>query len=316
MGRGGLLVLALATLCGAATSGAASSTAFRPPAAPGLGLAEEALAEGLQQLSPAERDAFWAKLRRARDAREAALPPAEAPSAGVASRPVWRRAQEDDIVRGQCLGLPQPPSMARNPLTLTVEVNDGSDLNILASHVAKVLLEEVIGFGVNLKSMASNDGAMQRLALQPGQPDSTYGDPVDLNIGIMAEAKVNVELYNKLVAEENLVTDLGPSGYSVQAGWFTQDRLQQSSCDSPSYAMTYTDPTFLGDLTRADEIAPYALSHTTSQGVAGDYACNGTAGRGFCGPNGIYYSKMCDSVTGMSLADPTRPCRALIAHRK
>ena len=43
-----------------------------------------------------------------------------------------------------------------------VEVDDGSDLNILASHVAKVLLEEVIGFRVHLRSRADAAGAMER----------------------------------------------------------------------------------------------------------------------------------------------------------
>ena len=106
-----------------------------------------------------------------------------------------------------------------------VEVDDGSDLNILASHVAKVLLEEVIGFRVHLRSRADADGAMERLAL-----DRRFPDSADLNMGVMAEAKANVAAYNKFVAEDNLLIDLGPTGYSVQAGWFTQDRV--SACPS------------------------------------------------------------------------------------
>eukprot|EP01043_Picozoa_sp_COSAG02_P099130 COSAG02_NODE_35252_length_471_cov_0.973118_1_plen_89_part_01 len=89
------------------------------------------------------------------------------------------------------MGYPTPPSMQRNgntgALDLVIEVDDGSDLNILASHVAKVLLEEVIGFRVDLRSRADSDKAMERLALERRYPDS-----VDINMGVMAEAKANV----------------------------------------------------------------------------------------------------------------------------
>lgn len=130
-----------------------------------------------------------------------------------------------------------------------MEVDDGSDLNILASHVAKVLLEEVIGFKVSLVTRADSDKAMERLA-----KDRQFPDSVDVNMGVMAEAKANVGAYffraifrscqsccwssqasswrgryNKFVAQDNLLIDLGPTGYSVQAGWFTQDRVSLSS---------------------------------------------------------------------------------------
>ena len=64
---------------------------------------------------------------------------------------------------GRCLGRPLPPSIRDNvtdsDLQLTVEVDDGSDLNILSSHVAKVLLEEVIGFKVSIYSARDAAGA-------------------------------------------------------------------------------------------------------------------------------------------------------------
>ena len=71
-----------------------------------------------------------------------------------------------------------------------MEVDDGSDLNILASHVAKVLLEEVIGFKVSLISRPDADRAMERLAKDRRLPNA-----VDVNMGVMAEAKANVAAY-------------------------------------------------------------------------------------------------------------------------
>lgn len=210
-------------LCSAAAGGAGSSAASGPPASSGA-LAETALLEGLRALAPAEREAFWDKLRRAKAAREAgaaqALPAADTPVRR-------RRAQGGNFSVGACLGHPTPPSLARNgdtgTLDLAIEVDDGSDLNILASHVAKILLEEVIGFRVDLRSEPDSDGAMERLALERERfPD----EAIDINMGVMAEAKANVEIYNRLVAEQNLLIDLGPTGYSVQAGWFTQDRVR------------------------------------------------------------------------------------------
>ena len=85
-----------------------------------------------------------------------------------------------------------------------------------------------------------------------------------------------------------------------------------SSCSSPGYIMTYKSHQILDGMLRADAVEPYR--YTTGE-AAGQFACNASAGRGFCGENGIYYSKMCDNVTGMSVADPSRPCRALIAHQ-
>jgi hypothetical protein len=81
---------------------------------------------------------------------------------------------------------------------------------------------------------------------------------------------------------------------------------------APGYIMTYTRPDILQTMLRADAVEPY--SYTTGD-KTGQFACNASAGRGFCGDNGIYYSKMCNNVTGMSLVDPSRPCRALIAHQ-
>eukprot|EP01043_Picozoa_sp_COSAG02_P087213 COSAG02_NODE_24527_length_685_cov_1.302048_1_plen_120_part_01 len=86
---------------------------------------------------------------------------------------------------------------------------------------------------------------------------------------------------------------------------------EMTSCSSPGYIMTYKNDEILDGMLRADEVEPYRYVEGEH---AGQYACNASAGRGFCGENGIYYSKMCDNVTGMSIADPSRPCRALIAH--
>jgi hypothetical protein len=229
-------------------------------------VAETALAEGLAAMAPAEREMFWAKLRR----RVARPPSLVAPAEEVGGR--RRRVQAGNYSVGSCLGYPTPPSMQRNadtgvrpvhppalslsrarflplplplaaavwhtqstflcvsfasssvclrcciasptsaapgscgPVTaqpsetegcwwgqtldLVVEVDDGSDLNILASHVAKVLLEEVIGFKVSLISRPDADRAMERLAKDRRLPNA-----VDVNMGVMAEAKANVAAY-------------------------------------------------------------------------------------------------------------------------
>ena len=217
MGAGGLRwpLVILALLGGAFASGGAPEGEGGEPMA--------ALVEGLQALSPAERESFWAKLRRNHNAVRR---PAETPAA-----PRRRRAQ-DDVALGRCLGRPLPPSIRDNvtdsDLQLTVEVDDGSDLNILSSHVAKVLLEEVIGFKVSIYSTRDAAGAMYRLALEKNGPnDGCRLDdctPVDINMGVMAESKLDVETYDQLVEDENLVMDLGATGYSVQAGWFVRDR--------------------------------------------------------------------------------------------
>ena len=174
-----------------------------------------------------QREAFWAKLRSAKQkkARSAALGTPDADAAASRTR-ARRRAQDDrgNYSVGTCLGYPTPPSMQRNAdtgvLDLVMEVDDGNDLNILASHVAKVLLEEVIGFRVDLRSRPDSDKAMERLALDRRMPNS-----VDVNMGVMVEAKANVATYDKFVGEDSLLIDLGPTGYSVQSGWFTQDHV-------------------------------------------------------------------------------------------
>ena len=222
MGAGGLRwpLVILALLGGAFASGGAPEGE-----AAGGGEPMTALVEGLQALSPAERESFWAKLRRNHNAVRR---PAETPAAPRRRR---RRAQ-DDVALGRCLGRPLPPSIRDNvtdsDLQLTVEVDDGSDLNILSSHVAKVLLEEVIGFKVSIYSARDAAGSMYRLALEKDGPnDGCRLDdctPVDVNMGVMAESKLDVETYDQLVEDENLVMDLGATGYSVQAGWFVRDR--------------------------------------------------------------------------------------------
>jgi hypothetical protein len=205
---------------------------------------ELALLEGLRAMDPWQREAFWAKLRSAKEERAqgaAAVRSSEAGANATASRAgVRRRAQGGgNYSVGACLGYPTPPSMQRNAdtgtLDLVMEVDDGSDLNILASHVAKVLLEEVIGFRVDLRSRADSDKAMERLALERRYPDS-----VDINMGVMAEAKTNVAAYNKFVQEESLLIDLGPTGYSVQSGWFTQDRVSPPPVAGPTPTLQLT----------------------------------------------------------------------------
>ena len=118
---------------------------------------------------------------------------------------------------------------------MVMEVDDGNDLNILASHVAKVLLEEVIGFRVDLRSRPDSDKAMERLALDRRMPNS-----VDVNMGVMVEAKANVATYDKFVGEDSLLIDLGPTGYSVQSGWFTQDHVSPPPVAEPTPTLQLT----------------------------------------------------------------------------
>lgn len=66
-------------------------------------------------------------------------------------------------------------------LHLRLEVDDGSDLNILASHVAKILLEERIGFSVSLELGHADEGALVRLA----------NGTVDVNMGVAIESAMN-----------------------------------------------------------------------------------------------------------------------------
>ena len=71
-------------------------------------VAETALAEGLAAMAPAEREMFWAKLRR----RVARPPSLVAPAEEVGGR--RRRVQAGNYSVGSCLGYPTPPSMQRN----------------------------------------------------------------------------------------------------------------------------------------------------------------------------------------------------------
>jgi hypothetical protein len=220
---------------------------------------------------------------------------------------------------GQCLGLPLPPSMlrtgpsTRNVTRITLEVDQGSDLSILAGYVAKILIEERIGFGVDLMVKPASAGAIERLA---------RGGQADVNMAAITEAAVDVQQYNRLVQQEDLVVDLGPTGFSVQGGWFTRavantSRLSAAAgmCVDPNYHLTYEKPAAmqaLGLLAARDVESARQLPD-------GSYVCDRTkgAGRGFCPPGsgGKYFSRACDAQ-GYALSSPDpanpRPCRALL----
>lgn len=132
---------ALAVALAVGVAGGAQRPRLRSDAA----LAEGALEQGLRAMAPEEREAFWEKLRRAREAKAAETTNRARGGTGQSLR---RRTQSGNYSVGACLGYPTPPSMERNAdspaLNLVVEVDDGNDLNILASHVAKVRRAPVV----------------------------------------------------------------------------------------------------------------------------------------------------------------------------
>ena len=307
----GLISLILVALWGVAGAGAASLEGLLPP--DGAELLAEALAspwyqregtreaEGEPGLSATEaqllgrvgsaldgatagqRELFWDSVRRPQrvptTVRQPAPPPVRrerrrtqqpvSPDPGV-SRCATDTDSSDNLV----------PAHSRN---LIIEADEASDLNLLITHVAKILLEDMMDYNVTLVPRENNVHGIQRIA----------DKQVHANFDVGLEEPRDFQLYTDLVEIKEEVKDLGATGYSRTGGLFVANAHKLSDvpgqCLYQDFWQTYTSPAVQDKMLSV---------HDIDGGMDTDGAplCDESAGIGFCaaGVNKYFSTSACD----------------------
>ena len=276
----------------------------------------------VDQLHPNEIQSFWAKLQLVAqhggpsDAGDAAAADSEVQPMPAASR---RQAQtrhtiptrngtalQSDTRRGWCLGGIGNGTEGAAPFrgNFSLEVDDANDLSLLVAYVLATLIEDKLGFEVNLVARHFIDHSIERVA---------RGD-VDASVEIQLTEAREKDIYTRLVEIEELALDLGPTGYSNSAGWYVANGhviTDEELCLHQDHWHTLTHTAALGAMLTANEVAP-GVNFTG--GPVCDIARGDPLEHGYCPPTtGKYFSRAC-TASGFSTAVPGRPCRALLAH--
>lgn len=204
---------------------------------------------------------------------------------------------------GWCLGTDENNTAApsRDRGNFTLEVDEASDLSLLVAHVVTTLIEDKLGFAVNLVVKHHLNHSIEQVAL----------GAVDASVEIQLTEARDQETYQRFVEEYEMALDMGPTGYSNRAGWYLANGhllANEELCTHEDYWHTFTHPADLGSLLPANEVQP-------GRDDEGLLVCDATYGdRGFCPPeSGKYFSRAC-TPGGYSVEEQGRPCRALLAH--
>ena len=299
--------------------------ALAAPTTSGLSAAEARLLgrvnSALDGAGRGTRDGFWSAVREdeAPHRRRTAAPrTAAAPEPHPSAEPPLRRrrAQAAALHQGMWNGRCHADSDSSDNLppnsrfgtdgmektSLVIEADEASDLNLLITHVAKILLEDMMDCNVTLVPRANNVHGIQRIADQI----------VHANFDVGLEEPRDFSLYTELVEMSEQVKDLGATGYSRSGGLFIANAHKlgdvSGQCLYPDYWETYTEPAILERLLSVHDVPAGRADDGTA-------VCDATANRGFCPPETQkYYSQTACDAQGFSLRDPTKPCRAILGH--
>ena len=277
------------------------------------------LADVVQNLASDQGGPFWAKLQHAANdggggcggGGNGSAPPGSsagtAAAAGAAgARPASRRrlqsmytnsgtngtALQSDTRRGWCLGGEGDDDSTLTPFkgNFSLEVDDASDLSLLVAHVLATLIEDRLGFEVNLVEKHFIDHSIERVA---------RGD-VDASVEIQLTEARDQDIYTQLVEIQELAIDVGPTGYSNHAGWYLANGhvlANEELCTHEDYWHTFTRGAALGAMLTANEVEP-GLNAT------GAAVCDISRGdplkNGYCpADTGKYFSRAC-TASGFS----------------
>ena len=272
------------------------------------------MADVLAQLSEVERAEFMSRLNApsradisgGADTVHRQSPPRRAPPAAQAAsggtQQRLRRTQQQQALQmqsttypGWCLEVNHSSWVSGFKL----EVDEGSDLSLVVAHVAKILIEDKMGFDVELISRHEITNSIDRVAL----------GEVDASVEVQLSERRDVEIYEERVRNQELALDLGPTGYANSAGWFVANGHllhDPESCTYQDYWHTFTQVPALEMMLTANEVEAGVNDN-------GNLVCNPQDG-GFCqNEDGKYFGRACNS-DGFAIADITRPCRVILAH--
>jgi hypothetical protein len=227
-----------------------------------------------------------------------------------------RRRTQAGMLIGSCVNDTElSDNTLASDLEVRVEIDASSDLNLLIGHVARILLQDKMGFNVTLVPRHNSHHSIQRVS---------DGD-VHLNFQVGLESARDYALYTKLVERDELTQDLGATGFSTTSGLFLANSASLDpviasavassggmACMYRDYWRTYTKPHVLQHMLSVHDVLP-GMEH-------GSVVCNASrAAQGFCtdvrpGHAGKYYSSSACDSDGYSRKNSSRPCRALLAH--
>eukprot|EP01050_Picozoa_sp_SAG11_P001002 SAG11_NODE_40_length_21525_cov_16.276066_2_plen_1632_part_00 len=263
------------------------------------------LAADVAQLDTQEIDAFWTRVEGMPLLYQTREPPVvESGRARRAQEEEEEEEEEEDVISqsaypGWCLS---QRNTSRGNFTL--EVDDASDLSLLVAHVAAILIKDKLGYDVNLISRHQVLNSIERVAL----------GVVDASVEIQLTEARDQAIYQHLVEEQELALDLGPTGYSNQAGWFLanghlleEKRIHDEHCAYVDYWHTFAQDHILQVMLAANDVEP-GITHD------GELVCDITTNNGFC-PTGTgkYFSRACTG-DGYAVTNTSRLCVALLAH--
>eukprot|EP01052_Picozoa_sp_SAG31_P000808 SAG31_NODE_23_length_33717_cov_17.863585_28_plen_311_part_00 len=229
-----------------------------------------------------------------------------ADSGGTDPDHVHRRREQVSVERamqsGWCLaGENDTVAPVRDKGTFRLEVDEASDLSLLVAHVISTLIQDRMGFVVDLVVKHHLNHSIEQVA---------FG-AVDASVEIQLTETRDLTTYEQLVEVDELAIDMGPTGYSNRAGWYLANGhlvADEQACMHADYWHTLARPAALDMLLNANEVEP-------GRDEYGRPVCDVRFGdRGFCPPGtGKFFSRAC-TASGYSVTDQGRPCKALLAH--
>ena len=198
--------------------------------------------------------------------RRPRAPGAEPRAAAQPTVPLRRERRRAQAAAPRCItdieDDPDDNLKPANSFEVIIEADEASDLNLLISHVAKIILEESMDFNVTLVPRGSTRHAIQRIA----------DGSVHLNLDVGLEEKGDYDVYTRLVERDELVKDLGATGYSRTAGLFVANAHKltdvEGQCLYPDFWETYQDAEILGRLLSVHDVPAGVLQPNEDFGVS------------------------------------------------